>query len=75
MTQKQIEEAKKLLEDNGYFVSNLWHVRDVTDSYECSNETAQDVLFDALTNDATMQQIWLAIDVAADKFKLTKKEL
>lgn len=64
--QKEIEKAKQLLKDNGYFVDNLWHVEDVKGRFKCDDETAQSILKDALENDATMEQIWLAIDIAGE---------
>ena len=64
--QKEIEKAKQLLKDNGYFVDNLWHVEDVKSKFKCDDETAQSILKDALENDATMEQIWLAIDIAGE---------
>lgn len=65
--QKEIEKAKQLLRDNGYFVDNLWHVDDVKSKFKCDDETAQSILKDALENDATMEQIWFAIDMAAQE--------
>ena len=63
---QQIEQAKKTLESYGYFVDNLWRIEDVQDKFECSGDDAQYILYKALTNDATMQQIWLAIDICAE---------
>lgn len=51
----KIEAAKKILEEQGYFTRNLWHVLD-----------------DALTNDATMEQIWLAIGIVGESKSLTE---
>jgi len=59
--QMRIYEAKQVLKKEGYFVDNLWHVSDVKENYECTDEQAQEVLSDSLQNDATMEQIWLAI--------------
>lgn len=57
-----VEEAKKLLKDNGYYVDNLWHIDDVKQIKEgITEEEAQKVLDLALTNDATMEQIWFSI--------------
>ena len=64
--ENEIEKAKQLLRDNGYFVDNLWHVEDVKGKFKCDDETAQSILKDALENDATMEQIWLAIDIAGE---------
>jgi hypothetical protein len=62
-----IYEAKQFLRDNGYFVDNLWHVDDVKSKFKCDDEVAQSVLKDALENVATMEQIWFAIDIAAQE--------
>ena len=61
-----IEQAKEVLRENGYFVDNLWHVDDVKLRYQCNDdEQAQDILNSALTNDATMEQVWFTIDMVA----------
>lgn len=64
-----IEQAKEVLKAQGYFIDNLWHVDDVKLRYNCDdNEQAQDILYKALTNEYTLEQIWFAIDmVAKDK--------
>jgi hypothetical protein len=64
MTNITKEQAKQILKDYGYFTDNLWHVSDVKDRYECEDDEAQDILNKALTNGATMEQIWMAIDEA-----------
>ena len=56
-----VEEAKAVLKANGYFVDNLWSVDDVKSKFNCTDEEAQDVLFESLTNEATMEQIWFSI--------------
>jgi len=69
------QEAKTVLRNAGYFVDNLWHVDDIKLRYDCDdNEQAQDILNTALTNDATMEQIWFAIDMAAQDDSLTLKD-
>lgn len=68
---RAIEAAKNLLRDNGYFVDNLWCVDDVKGKFDCTDEEAQGVLESALTNDATMEQIWLAIDIHGEDEGLT----
>jgi hypothetical protein len=62
----EIEKAKATLRDAGYFVDNLWHIDDVHGKYACDAETAQGILDDALTNDATMEQIWMAINIGIE---------
>jgi hypothetical protein len=70
----QIQKAKQLLKDNGYFVDNLWQVDDVKEKFECDDDTAQEVLNNALTNDATMEQIWLSIYIFGETENLVRKE-
>ena len=66
MDYQAVEKAKAVLREYGYFVDNLWHVDDVKLRYNCDDdEQAQDILNGALTNDATMEEIWFAIDMVA----------
>ena len=53
----------KMRED--YQTENLWSVGDM-ENWDCNDEQALDILHDALTNDATMEQIWFAIDFHAE---------
>ncbi len=70
----EIEKAKQVLKDAGYQVDNLWHINDVKDNYNCTEEQAIEVLEDALTNDYTQQKIFEAINYSAEKIGLTRKE-
>ena len=54
-------------------VENLWSVHDVKSLYDCTDEQAMDVLHGALTNDATMEQIWYAIRHHAEMKGLIEK--
>jgi len=72
--QAEIEQAKAILKQHGYFVDNLWSTQDVTDRYECTEEEAQEVLETALTNEWVMEQIWFSIDDACDSLKIELKE-
>ena len=53
----------KMRED--YQTENLWSVGDM-ENWDCDDEQALDILHDALTNEATMEQIWFAIDFHAE---------
>jgi hypothetical protein len=64
--------ARALLRSKGYFVENLWCVDDVMQNYECNRGKAYEVLEKAMTNEATMQQIWLAIDDVCDYLEIKK---
>ena len=70
---KKIEDAREVLRDAGYFVDSLWSIQDVTSMYECTRAEAERVIDGALTNDATAEQVWLAIGIYADDMGLTKK--
>lgn len=72
--QAEIEQAKAILKQHGYFVDNLWTVNDVTDRYECTEEQAQEVLDNALTNEWVMEQIWFSIDDTCDSLDIELKE-
>jgi len=70
MENNKIQEAKKLLQDNGYQVANLWNIVDVQDRFNCTDEEALKVLESTLTNEATMEQIWFAINLEAETNEL-----
>jgi muramoyltetrapeptide carboxypeptidase LdcA involved in peptidoglycan recycling len=70
----EIEKAKQVLRDAGYQVANLWHIDDVKQNYDCTDEEAMEVLEGALKNDATMAQIFDAIDYEVGNMGLTRKE-
>jgi hypothetical protein len=71
----EIQKAKEVLRKAGYFVDNLWHVDDVKDRYNCDDDDqAQSIINEALTNGATMEQIWFAIDMVAQDDGLTLKD-
>ena len=71
---KDVLEARALLKKNGYFTENLWTTDDVTQNYDCTQEQAQQVLEMALTNDATMEQIFLAIDDACETLEIKQNQ-
>jgi hypothetical protein len=68
-----IDEAKQILQNNGYFVANMWHISDVMEFYQCDEDTAQDVLYKTLTNEYVMQSVWDAIDYTAEELNLERK--
>lgn len=71
----EVERAKATLKKHGYQVDNLWCIEDVQVKYECSDEKAHEIIYSALTNNATMEQIWFAIDFHAEEEGLKKKEV
>lgn len=71
---KTVEEAKAFLKENGYFTDNLWTVYDIQSKFRCTDEQAQEVIGGALSNEATMEQIWFAIDFHGEEMGLEKLE-
>ncbi len=60
-TQEQIEFAKNLLRQAGYYVDNMWTIHDVLGMYETSNETAMDLLDGAMRNESVIEHIFDAL--------------
>jgi len=61
--------AKIFLEEQGYYTECLWRISDVMDNYECTEEQAHEVLREALDSDYITQEVWEAIDMAAEGLK------
>ncbi len=53
-----IAQAKFTLKQAGYFVDNLWHVDDVKGRFECDDDLAQSILYDALTNEYIVEKVF-----------------
>lgn len=68
-----LAEAKEFLKNEGYFVDNLWHVSDVQNNFECDDETAQNILYWALTSPTTIEYINDSIDMVARNEELNTK--
>lgn len=66
--------ARALLSSKGYYTDNLWCLDDVTQNYHCTQEEARIVLNTAMKNNATMEQIFLSIEDAADNLSLRRKD-
>lgn len=60
------------LKKMGYYTDNLWCTADVTESYSCTEDDAQGILNIALRNPAVVDQIFLAIDYAAESLSIKK---
>ncbi len=67
LNMNEIQQAKEVLRNAGYFVDNLWHVDDVTNiEASLSKDQSIKILDMALTNEATTEQIWYSIKIATD---------
>ena len=60
LTDQQLRDE---LSRRGFFTGNLWRVDDVKSKFFVTDDEAQEVLKDSLTNDATMEQIWQSITI------------
>lgn len=74
-----IDEARETLREAGFAVDNLWCNDDVkavvnVKDGEPTDEACQGILNGALKNDATMEQIWLAIKIHAENEGFDLKE-
>lgn len=67
--------ARALLRKKGYFVENLWHIDDVKQNWQCSDEVAYEVLDRALMNDATMEHIFFTIHDTCEDMQLKQVDL
>lgn len=57
-----IDLAKRLLKDYGYYVDNLWHIDDVKQNYNVSDDEAYDILNEAMQSSYIMENIFGQID-------------
>lgn len=65
----KIEEAKKLLRDNGYQTYNLWHIDDVLDEEGLLEDgDKMEILEEALTNEWVIEQIFFIINDIRDRY-------
>ncbi len=55
-----------------YQTENLWCVEDVQGKFDCDEKEALEVLEQALSNEATMDQIWFAIEFHGEENGLTE---
>jgi cob(I)alamin adenosyltransferase len=68
----EVENAKDVLRAAGYHVPALWHLRDVTDKYECDEDTAWHILHEVI--DKSIWRINESIDEMAQEHELKSKE-
>jgi hypothetical protein len=57
-----IESAKQILRDHGYYVDNLWHIDDVKQNYNISDDEAYDILNKSMQSTYIMENIFGQID-------------
>jgi hypothetical protein len=66
MNEMTIAQAKFTLKQAGYFVDNLWHIQDVYNVADGNIQKDQAMQVLSMANEATMEQIWEAIQMATE---------
>lgn len=69
-----VDEAKQVLNDNGYPTDSLWQAADVTSHYECSDDEAFEIVDMAIQGDRIMAEINEAIEMEAAQRGLIEKQ-
>ena len=67
-----IQEAKLFLEKQGYYTESLWCVRDVKQTYQCTDEDALTLLDKVFNSEWVTEQIFGVIDDIAQEMELIK---
>jgi len=63
----EINKAKQVLREAGYYVDKLWSIQDVRDdNNELTDEQKMHALDMAFINEYTIEQIFYAIDVSVE---------
>lgn len=66
-------DAKIMLEAEGYYVGNLWHISDVQMNFDCTEQEAMKVLDKTFNNEYVNQSIFDSIKIIADSMNLKRK--
>jgi hypothetical protein len=70
----EIEKAIETLTIEGYYVEKPWHIEDVQQNYDCTDEEAMEVLDKTFSNEYVNQQIFDSISIIANSMNLKHKE-
>lgn len=67
MLQSKIENAKDILRDHGYYVDNLWHIKDVMNGFKCTDDVeAYRTLNKVMTSEQTAVDIFEQIGLIVE---------
>lgn len=58
----RLQEAREILRMNGYYTDNLWHIDDVKQNYDITDDQAYEMLDKAMQLDYTTSNIFEIID-------------
>jgi hypothetical protein len=57
MEADKVTEALDYLESQGFYIKNLWHIQDVQDKFDCTEEEAFEVLEEAVSGEWVIEAI------------------
>lgn len=63
MEADKVTEALDYLESQGFYINNLWHIQDVQDKFDCTEEEAFEVLEKAVSGEWVIEAINERIDM------------
>jgi hypothetical protein len=61
-----VETSRAALKKEGYYTDNLWHVNDVTNLYNCTDEQAMNILNRVMQSEAVIEYIFDSIKAEVD---------
>lgn len=70
----EIEKAKQVLAENGYYTDSLWVSYDVQMNFQCTQEEALKVLDNVFKSESISELIFYGIKIEAEKMKLIPAE-
>ena len=68
-------EAIMLLRAEGYAAATLWHISDVQDNYQATDEEAMEILDEVLGSECVISETFGMIYNEAERMNLKKKDL
>lgn len=69
----EVEQAKQVLKEAGYYVDNLWSIQDVQANFDVDDGAAYDILNGVMHNEYTVQTInELLVEVGVGEYNLKK---
>ena len=67
--------SRNFMQFAGYYTQYLWHTKDVTARFHCTEEEAHEVLNKAMASDTVMQTIFEAIEDAGAELGYEQKSI
>lgn len=61
-----VKNSRAALKEEGYYTDNLWHVNDVTNLYNCTDEQAMNILNRVMQSEAVIEYIFDSIKAEVD---------